>query len=163
MNRRCLEPPSDSGRSRRSGSVHHASPCWSWSRYSIDAMWGSIELEPEVRSWYLNLNDVDAERVRFHFDRLAELGPLLDEPHTRQLVGKLMELRFYLAAVPRGCPTGSPLVGGSSSSRYLRSSSGRNGRRSVERFGRWSGVFARSTPPTTLRRSEEHDKANSLG
>jgi hypothetical protein len=31
---------------------------------------------------------------------LAELGPLLDEPHTRQLDGKLRELRFYLEGRP---------------------------------------------------------------
>ena len=36
----------------------------------------------------------------FHVDRLAELGPVLDEPHTRQLDGKLRELRFYLASRP---------------------------------------------------------------
>ncbi len=29
-------------------------------------------------------------------DLLAERGPLLGEPHTRQLDGKLRELRFYL-------------------------------------------------------------------
>ena len=34
--------------------------------------------------------------MRFHIDRLAELGPLLDEPNTRQLDGKLRELRFHL-------------------------------------------------------------------
>lgn len=38
--------------------------------------------------------------MRFHVDRLAELGPVLDEPHTRQLDGKLRELRFYLAGRP---------------------------------------------------------------
>ena len=34
--------------------------------------------------------------VAFHIDLLAEMGPLLGEPHTRQLDGKLRELRFYL-------------------------------------------------------------------
>lgn len=34
--------------------------------------------------------------MRFHIDRLAEVGPLLDEPHTRQLDGMLRELRFHL-------------------------------------------------------------------
>ena len=34
--------------------------------------------------------------MRFHIDRLADQGPLLHEPHTRQLDGKLRELRFYL-------------------------------------------------------------------
>ena len=66
----------------------------------MDAMWGSVELEPEIRDWYLSLGDTDAERVRFHIDRLAELGPLLDEPHTRQLDGKLREVRFFLGGRP---------------------------------------------------------------
>ena len=35
-------------------------------------------------------------RVQFNVDRLAELGPLLDEPFTKQLDGKLRELRFHL-------------------------------------------------------------------
>jgi hypothetical protein len=63
-------------------------------------MWGEVELEPEVREWYLALDETDSARVRFQVDRLAELGPTLDEPHTRQLAGKLRELRFYLAGRP---------------------------------------------------------------
>nr|WP_276982291.1 type II toxin-antitoxin system RelE/ParE family toxin [Ferrimicrobium acidiphilum] len=59
-----------------------------------------VELEPEVRDWILVLKDTEADRVRFHIDRLAEFGPVLDEPHTRQLYGKLRELRFYLAGRP---------------------------------------------------------------
>jgi hypothetical protein len=55
----------------------------------------------EIRDWYLALGDTDAERVRFHIDRLAELGAQLDEPHTTQLDGKLRELRFF----PAGRPT----------------------------------------------------------
>lgn len=35
--------------------------------------------------------------MRVNVDRLADLGPSLEEPHTRQLDGKLRELRFYLA------------------------------------------------------------------
>ena len=63
-------------------------------------MWGEVELEPEVREWFLALKDTDAVRARFQVDRLAELGPILDEPHTRQLDGKLRELRFYLTGKP---------------------------------------------------------------
>ncbi len=59
-------------------------------------MWGSVELEPEVRDWIVALDGTEADRVRFHIDRFAELGPLLDEPHARQLDGKLRELRFHL-------------------------------------------------------------------
>ncbi len=62
--------------------------------------WGDIEVEPEVRHWYLALGGGEQARVRFHIDRLADLGPLLDEPHTRQLDGKLRELRFYLKGRP---------------------------------------------------------------
>ena len=58
--------------------------------------WGLVELEPEVRDWYLALEEEAQARVRFNVDRLAEMGPLLDEPHTKQLDGKLRELRFYL-------------------------------------------------------------------
>ena len=62
--------------------------------------WGEVELEPEVRDWFFRLAETDQARVRFHVDRLGELGPVLDEPHTRQLDGKLRELRFYLKGVP---------------------------------------------------------------
>jgi hypothetical protein len=69
--------------------------------YSICAMsWGEVELEPEVRDWYLALDEEDQARAGFHIDRLAEMGPLLDEPFTKQLDGKLRELRFYLGGRP---------------------------------------------------------------
>jgi len=58
--------------------------------------WGAVELESEVREWYLALDDDAQGRVDFHVDRLEQQGPLLDEPHTKQLDGKLRELRCYL-------------------------------------------------------------------
>jgi len=58
--------------------------------------WGEVELEPEVSAWYRSLDDEEKGRVDFHIDRLEREGPLLDEPHTKQLDGKLRELRFYL-------------------------------------------------------------------
>lgn len=61
---------------------------------------GEVELEPEVRDCFPSLDASSRARVAFHVDRLAEAGPLLDEPHTRQLDGKLRELRFYLAGRP---------------------------------------------------------------
>ncbi|MFM8857321.1 MAG: type II toxin-antitoxin system RelE/ParE family toxin [Actinomycetota bacterium] len=61
-----------------------------------DIYWGELELEAEVTEWFNSLDDVDKVRVGFHFDRLATLGPLLDQPHTKQLRGKLRELRFQL-------------------------------------------------------------------
>lgn len=67
------------------------------SRYSMHVMsWGEVELEPEVRDWYEELDEDEQARVEFHVVRLADLGPLLDEPHTKQLDGKLRELRFFV-------------------------------------------------------------------
>lgn len=64
-------------------------------------MWGTVELEPEVEGWLLSLNLTDFGHVVFYIDLLAERGPLLDEPYTRQLGGKLRELRFYLGREQR--------------------------------------------------------------
>lgn len=60
--------------------------------------WGTVELEAEVASWVEALSDREFGRVEFYIDLLAERGPLLDEPFTRQLRGKLRELRFHLGA-----------------------------------------------------------------
>lgn len=67
--------------------------------YSIGAMalgesWGEVELEPEVEAWLLGLDDETFGQARFHIDLLAERGVHLGEPHTRQLRGKLRELRI---------------------------------------------------------------------
>jgi hypothetical protein len=62
--------------------------------------WGEVELEPEVVEWFGSLTEEEQARVGFHVDRLAATGPLLDEPHTKQLDGKLRELRFYLGSTP---------------------------------------------------------------
>ncbi len=67
--------------------------------YSIHAMtskepWGDVEVEPEVAAWLLSLDDDSFGQARFHIDVLAERGVHLGEPHTRQLRGKLRELRF---------------------------------------------------------------------
>lgn len=62
--------------------------------------WGEVELEPEVRDWDLALDEANQARCQFNIDRLAETGPLLDEPFTKQLDGKLRELRFYLDGRP---------------------------------------------------------------
>jgi hypothetical protein len=63
--------------------------------------WGTVELEPEVRDWLRNLDTDAVNHVAFYIDLLAERGPLLGEPHTRQLDGKQRELRFW----PTGRPT----------------------------------------------------------
>lgn len=48
--------------------------------------WGTVELEPEVVRWLEGLSDEDFGHAQFY----------LDEPYTRQLRGKLRELRFYM-------------------------------------------------------------------
>jgi hypothetical protein len=58
--------------------------------------WGIIELEPEVRDWLERLPTAQFATAAFYVDLLAERGPLLGEPYTRQLDGKLRELRFHL-------------------------------------------------------------------
>ena len=60
--------------------------------------WGKVELEPEVADWVESLPPAEFGRVEFYIDLLAERGPLLDQPYTRQLRGKLRELRFYLGS-----------------------------------------------------------------
>jgi hypothetical protein len=58
--------------------------------------WGTVELEPEVREWLEQLSGGLFVRAAFYVDLLAEQGAQLGEPYTRQLEGKLRELRFYL-------------------------------------------------------------------
>ncbi|MFG6195999.1 type II toxin-antitoxin system RelE/ParE family toxin [Nonomuraea sp. JJY05] len=57
---------------------------------------GSVELEPEVREWLEKLSADSFARAAFYIDLLAAEGPLVGEPYTRQIDGKLRELRFYL-------------------------------------------------------------------
>ncbi len=63
--------------------------------------WGRVELEPEVRDWLLNLPDEEFGHVAFYIDLLQEQGVILDDPYTRQLKGKLRELRFHLGREQR--------------------------------------------------------------
>ncbi|MQA85874.1 MAG: type II toxin-antitoxin system RelE/ParE family toxin [Streptosporangiales bacterium] len=58
--------------------------------------WGEVELEPEVEEWIDSLDHAAQATVAFYIDLLAEQGVLLGEPYTRQLDGKLRELRFHL-------------------------------------------------------------------
>lgn len=58
--------------------------------------WGTVELEPEVRDWLEDLPAAQFAAAAFYLDLLAERGALLAEPYTRQLHGKLRELRFHL-------------------------------------------------------------------
>ena len=56
---------------------------------------GEVELEPEVRDWLEGLDEQRWAQAMFHLDLPEERGVLLSEPYTRQLSGKLRELRFY--------------------------------------------------------------------
>ena len=58
--------------------------------------WGAIELEPEVDDWLASLNDGEFGQAAFYIDLLESKGVLLDEPYSRQLEGKLREIRFYV-------------------------------------------------------------------
>ena len=58
--------------------------------------WCTVELEPEVRDWLEGLPTAHFATAAFYIDLLAAEGPLLGEPYTRQLDGKLRELRFHL-------------------------------------------------------------------
>jgi len=58
--------------------------------------WGTVELEPEVRTWLEDLETARFATAAFYIDLLADQGPLLGKPYTRQLDGKLRELRFHL-------------------------------------------------------------------
>lgn len=59
-------------------------------------MWGSIEVEPEVGEWLEGLVDDEFGQAAFYIDLLAERGVSLGEPYSRQIHGKLRELRFFL-------------------------------------------------------------------
>jgi hypothetical protein len=62
----------------------------------IGMSWGTVELEPEVRDWLESLPTGPVARAAFYIDLLADRGPLLGEPYTRQLDRKLRELRFHV-------------------------------------------------------------------
>jgi hypothetical protein len=57
--------------------------------------WGEVEAESEVKDWLLSLDDDRFGQASFYIDLLAKEGVALGEPYTRQLRGKLRELRFY--------------------------------------------------------------------
>ncbi len=61
-----------------------------------DMEWGEIEVHPEVAAWLRSLGTETMTHVTWYIDLLAERGPLLDQPYTRQLRGKLRELRFRI-------------------------------------------------------------------
>jgi len=58
--------------------------------------WGSVELEPEVKEWLEGLTGAQFGHAAFYIDLLSDRGVSLSEPYTKQLDGKLRELRFDL-------------------------------------------------------------------
>lgn len=58
--------------------------------------WGTVALEPEVTEWLASLADEEFGQAERSVDLLADEGVHLAEPFSRQLSGKLRELRFYL-------------------------------------------------------------------
>ena len=68
--------------------------------------WGTVELEPEVEDWLRDLDEDAVNHVAFYIDLLDERGPLLSEPYTRHLYGKLRALRFGVGARRPGSVTG---------------------------------------------------------
>ena len=87
-----------SSRSEASDESRHGTPSNS---DSIAAMpWGTVELEPEVVSWLDSLTDNQFGQAERYIDLLGDQGVHLSEPFTRQLDGKLRELRFYLDRQP---------------------------------------------------------------
>ena len=49
-----------------------------------------------MRAWLEGLSSESFATAAFYIDLLADQGVLLSEPYTRQLDGKLRELRFHL-------------------------------------------------------------------
>lgn len=58
--------------------------------------WGEVETEPEFDKWYAGLTDAQSANVDFYVELLEDQGVHLDEPYSRQLSGKLRELRFHI-------------------------------------------------------------------
>lgn len=69
-----------------------------WYDNPVGMAWGTVELESEVAKWLEQLPDDQFGRVEFYVDLFANRGAQLGEPYTRQLQGKLRELRFYLGS-----------------------------------------------------------------
>ena len=58
--------------------------------------WGTLHFHKEVQTWIEGLSDEEFGRVEWYVELLWRRGLQLREPHTRQLKGKLRELRFHL-------------------------------------------------------------------
>jgi hypothetical protein len=61
----------------------------------------TVEISPEVETWYASLKSKDKAMADRAFDRLAQYGPDLRMPHARPLGGGLCELRFTCEGTAR--------------------------------------------------------------
>jgi hypothetical protein len=75
--------------------------------------WGVVETDAEGTEWLLSLPARTFGHVRFYVDLLADQGVAPDEPFSRQLRGKLRELRFHLDRSRCASSASSRRVGGS--------------------------------------------------
>lgn len=63
----------------------------------LDEEW-PVRVSSEVRDWLGGLSVRDQARAARAVNLLREFGTTLGEPHTRQLRGKLRELRFFVGS-----------------------------------------------------------------
>jgi hypothetical protein len=67
----------------------------------VDGRRWTVEISPEVETWYATLKSKDKAMADRAFDRLAEHGPALCMPHARPLGSGLYELRFTCEGTAR--------------------------------------------------------------
>lgn len=67
----------------------------------MDSARWTVEISPEVETWYASLKSKDKAMADRALDRLAEHGPTLRMPHARPLGGGLFELRFTCEGTAR--------------------------------------------------------------
>jgi hypothetical protein len=68
----------------------------------VDRVRWTVEISPEVETWYASLKSKDKAMADRAFDRLAEHGPELRMPHARPLGGGRLN---------SGSPAREPLAG----------------------------------------------------
>lgn len=73
--------------------------------YQFRYTWGvsewTVKLSEEVADWYQSLNQKDLAIAKRHFDELRTFGNALGMPRSKNLKGKLYELRFRCQNVER--------------------------------------------------------------
>ena len=67
----------------------------------MDRLRWTVEISPEVETWYASLKSKDKAMADRALDRLAERGPELRMPHAGPLGGGLCELRFTCEGTAR--------------------------------------------------------------